>query len=158
MLANGIREGGLQMAKLKQLPASRPRPIRHPQPEDIPSTSANPCDIDSVKKDIVMELNDKFSLLMRTKVDAKTLIERAKEIFPDETLFERYQDELATLFNEEGLRGSSEKKETTVHTREECVGKTTQPKDGAQTPSVQEGGRMCPPTRLNFDNADSLET
>ncbi|KAI3685424.1 hypothetical protein L6452_34666 [Arctium lappa] len=108
-------------------------------------------------QDIVMELNDKFALLMHTKVEVKTVIERAKDIFPYETLFDRYQDELATLFNEEGLRGSSEIKKTIVHTREECLGKTNQPKDGSQPPSVQEGGRMCTPTKLNFDNANSLE-
>ncbi|KAI3757971.1 hypothetical protein L6452_05517 [Arctium lappa] len=73
---------------------------------------------------IMMELNDKFALLMHTKVDAKTLIERAKEIFPDETLFEREDNPT---------------------------------KDGAQTPPVQEGGRMCTPRRLNFNNVDSLE-
>ncbi|KAI3685787.1 hypothetical protein L6452_35045 [Arctium lappa] len=156
-LANGIKEGGLQMAKLKHLPAARPRQIRHPRKEDIPSTSATPCDIDSVKKDIVMPLNDKFAILMRTKIDAKTLIERAKEIFPEETLFERYEDELATLFNEERFRGSSGKKTTTVHTQEECGGKTSQHKDTSHTPLVQHGGRMRTPTKLDFDNAESLD-
>ncbi|KAI3757721.1 hypothetical protein L6452_05264 [Arctium lappa] len=80
------RRGGLQMAKLKQLPASKPRPIRQPRPEDIPSTSANPCDIDSVKK------------MMKIIIWCYT-----------------------------------------------------------QPLSVQEGVRMCTPTKLNFDNADSLE-
>ncbi|KAI3693013.1 hypothetical protein L6452_32840 [Arctium lappa] len=132
-------------------------PIRQPRPEGIPSTSANPYDIDSVKKDIVMELNDMFAFLIRTKVEAKPVIERAKEIFPDEALFDRYEDELATLFNEEVLRGSSEIKKTTVHTQEECVGKTAQAKDESHPPSIHEGVRMCTPTKLDFDNADSLE-
>ncbi|KAI3702046.1 hypothetical protein L6452_27653 [Arctium lappa] len=112
-LATGIKEGGLQMAKLKHLPALMPRPIHQTQPEDVPSTSETPCDIDSVKK-----------------------------IFPDETLFVRYEDELATLFNEHGLGGSSEKKANTVQIREEYGGKTNPPKDGTQTPSVQDGGPL----------------
>ncbi|KAI3701707.1 hypothetical protein L6452_26978 [Arctium lappa] len=109
-------------------------------------------------KDIVMELNDKFALLMRTKVDARTLILRAKEIFPDETLFERYEDELATLFNKHGLGGSSEKRANTMPIREEYGGNTNPPKYGAQTPSIQVGGPLCTPTKLNFDNTESLDT
>ncbi|KAI3769685.1 hypothetical protein L6452_00795 [Arctium lappa] len=124
-LATGIKEGGLRMEKLKHLLASMPRPIRQTQAKDVPSTSRHHATLTPLRwsfnyalkngntlliQDIVMELNDKLALLMRTKVDARTLIVRAKEIFPDESLFERYEDELTTLFNEHGLGGSSEKR------------------------------------------------
>ncbi|KAI3759267.1 hypothetical protein L6452_06956 [Arctium lappa] len=45
--------------------------------------------------------------MMSTKVDTQNLIRTAKEIFPDDELFERYEDELLVLFNEHGFGGSS---------------------------------------------------
>ncbi|KAI3736040.1 hypothetical protein L6452_15572 [Arctium lappa] len=60
----------------------------------------------ALRKKYIMELNEKFGLLMRTKVDAQTVIMNAKEKFSLDTIFERYEDELAIVFNETVFKGS----------------------------------------------------
>ncbi|KAI3707490.1 hypothetical protein L6452_26061 [Arctium lappa] len=85
--------------------------------QDPPSTKDNEEDDNAIKKQFIMELNEKFGLLMCTKVDAQTVIMKVKEKFPLDTLFERYEDELAILFNETAFRGSTKNKQTTTLTR-----------------------------------------
>ncbi|KAI3668181.1 hypothetical protein L6452_43258 [Arctium lappa] len=116
-----------------------------------PSPKENKEDEEEIKKRYIMELNEKFALLMRAKVNAQTLIENAKERFPLDTIFERYEDELAIFFNETAFRGSDKNKPPTTLSRHKEAGSS---KEGAHEANID---IVCTPTKLCFDNIDSLE-
>ncbi|KAI3706956.1 hypothetical protein L6452_25065 [Arctium lappa] len=112
----------------------------------------NKEDEEAVKQGYILELNEMFGLLMRTKVDANTVIEKAKERFPSESIFERYEDELAIFFNETGFRGLGMNKQPTT-----LVGCSHSSKKNQQSDPVEKHDVLCTPTKLNFDQMESLD-
>ncbi|KAI3757859.1 hypothetical protein L6452_05402 [Arctium lappa] len=108
-------------------------------------------DEDTIKRAYNMDLNAKFELLMRTKVDAQNLIMKAKERFPSDTLFDRYEDELVILFNENEFKGSGKTKQQT--TLERCK------EAGSSKQGIHEDNTiiLCTPTKLNFESIESLD-
>ncbi|KAI3770252.1 hypothetical protein L6452_01379 [Arctium lappa] len=84
---DAIKQGGFHMATIR-----RPgQTSNHTHANTSTEPQSNPMDEESeadLKKEFIMELNEKFSLLMRTKVDAQTVIMEAKEKFPNDSIFE----------------------------------------------------------------------
>ncbi|KAI3772061.1 hypothetical protein L6452_03235 [Arctium lappa] len=118
---------------------------------DPPSPKENKEDEEEIKRGYIIELNEKFGLLMRSKVDAQTVIEKAKERFPLDTIFERYEDELAIFFNETAFRGSGKNKPLTTLSR---LKEADNNKEGVHEDNTE---IVCTPTKLSFDNIESLE-
>ncbi|KAI3692979.1 hypothetical protein L6452_32805 [Arctium lappa] len=126
---------------------SQPSNMNHENTTPSPPSKENKEDEEAVKK-----FNGKFGLLMRTKVDAHTVIEKAKERFPSESIFERYEDELAILFNETGFRGSGKNKQPTT-----LVGCSHSSKNNQQSDPVEKHNVLRTPTKLNFNQVESLD-
>ncbi|KAI3681351.1 hypothetical protein L6452_36143 [Arctium lappa] len=108
-------------------------------------------DEDAIKKGYIMDLNEKFELLMHTKVDVQNVIVKAKERFPSDTIFERYEDKLAILFNENAFRGSGKTKQHT--TLERCK----EARSSKQVVHEDNTIILCTPTKLNFEYMESLD-
>ncbi|KAI3697885.1 hypothetical protein L6452_30985 [Arctium lappa] len=161
-LAAGNKEGILEMAKLQDPSTAISQRAREKQPTERASTPVSseperPEDAETVKKEIAMELNEKFALLMRTKVEAQNLINTAKEIFPDDELLERYKDELSVLFNEHGLGGSSGRRSKGMNNHHRKGKTSNAQKDNTHTPLAHNASALCTPTKLNFDGEVSLD-
>ncbi|KAI3719192.1 hypothetical protein L6452_20086 [Arctium lappa] len=73
-------------------------------------------------------------------------------MFPSESIFERYEDELAILFNETGFRGSGKNKQPTT-----LVGCSHSSKKNQQSDPIEKHDVLCTPTKLNFDQMESLD-
>ncbi|KAI3728350.1 hypothetical protein L6452_16984 [Arctium lappa] len=146
---SAIKGGGFQRAMIRGpvQPSNKSHENTTPMPE-----KDNKEDEESVKKGYIMELNEMFAILMRTKVDANTVIEKAKERFPSESIFERYEDELAILFNETGFRGSGKNKQPTT-----LVGCSHSSKKNQKSDPDEKHDVLCTPTKLNFDQMESLD-
>ncbi|KAI3685874.1 hypothetical protein L6452_35135 [Arctium lappa] len=146
---SAIKGGGFQRAMIRGpvQPSNKSHENTTPMPEKDSKE-----DEESVKKGYIMELNEMFAILMRTKVDANTVIEKAKERFPSESIFERYEDELAILFNETGFRGSGKNKQPTT-----LVGCSHSSKKNQKSDPDEKHDVLCTPTKLNFDQMESLD-
>ncbi|KAI3770167.1 hypothetical protein L6452_01290 [Arctium lappa] len=110
--------------------------------QDLPSTEHNEEGDTAIKK---------FGLLMRMKVDAQTVIMKEKEKFPLDSIFERYEDKLAILFNETTFRGSTKSKQATTS----LVGCKQATNHNNQSPHEENVEVLCTPKKLNFDNIES---
>ncbi|KAI3685497.1 hypothetical protein L6452_34745 [Arctium lappa] len=146
---SAIKGGGFQRAMIRG--PVQPSNKNHENTTPSPAKD-NKEDEESVKKGYILELNEMFAILMRTKVDANTVIEKAKERFPSESIFERYEDELAILFNETGFRGSGKNKQPTT-----LVGCSHSSKKNQQSDPDEKHDVLCTPTKLNFDQMESLD-
>ncbi|KAI3667744.1 hypothetical protein L6452_42813 [Arctium lappa] len=149
-LTCAIKEGGFHRALLRG-PGQTSNINNENTNLHPPSPNESKEDEEEIKKRYIMELNEKFALLMRTKIDAQTLIENAKERFPLDTIFERYEDELAIFFNETTFRGSDKNNPPTTLSKHKEAGSS---KEGAHEANTD---IICTPTKLCFDNIDSLE-
>ncbi|KAI3680979.1 hypothetical protein L6452_35759 [Arctium lappa] len=110
---DAIKGGGFHVAILRVTGHTLEQNHVNTNKEAPSPTNDENNDIDE-KKEFIMDLNEKFSLLMRTKVDAQAVIMKAKQKFPLGSIFERYEDELAVLFNETAFRGSAKCKEAST--------------------------------------------
>ncbi|KAI3734937.1 hypothetical protein L6452_14419 [Arctium lappa] len=151
-LATGIKEGGLDMAKLQEPLAARSQRAREKRPVEREPTPDSPVDgEDTPNSPEDVETVKKFALLMKTKVDAQTLILRAKEIFPDEDMFERYEDDLSILFNVHGSGGSSGRRTKGMHNHHTTSETSNAQKGDGQPPFNHTASALCTPTKLDFD-------
>ncbi|KAI3692760.1 hypothetical protein L6452_32582 [Arctium lappa] len=130
-----------------------------PRPTDVMKTIQSSFDAGLMFKlnfivlfEFIMDLNEKFNLLMHTKVDAQTVIMKVEEKFPDDYMFKRYGDELAILYNETALQVSTKGKQATYLAR--C---NLSPTHTNQSPNENNMEVLCTPTKLNFDNTESLD-
>ncbi|KAI3770412.1 hypothetical protein L6452_01544 [Arctium lappa] len=96
---DAIKGGGFHVAILRVTGHTLEQNHVNTNKEAPSPTNDENSDIDE-KKEFIIDLNEKFSILMRTKVDAQAVIMKAKQKFPLDSIFERYEDELAVLFNE----------------------------------------------------------
>ncbi|KAI3734078.1 hypothetical protein L6452_13539 [Arctium lappa] len=148
---DAIKGGGFHVAILRVTGHTLEQNHVNTNKEAPSPTNDENSDIDE-KKEFIIDLNEKFSLLMRTKVDAQAVIMKAKQKFPLDSIFERYEDELAVLFNETAFRGSEKCKEASTFAR--CNLSPTHTNQGPNDDNMQV---LCTPTKLNFDNTESLD-
>ncbi|KAI3728157.1 hypothetical protein L6452_16787 [Arctium lappa] len=171
---SGRYEAGKDKAKKKRNPLKLKDPLsaksqraQGKQPAELADTPVNPEpdhqepdspeDAETVKKEIAMELNEKFALLMTTKVDMRNLIRTAKEMFPDDEMFEQYENELLVLFNEQGLGMSSGKRSKGMNSHHTTGETSNAQRDDTHTTLARNARALCTPTKLKFDGEVSLD-
>ncbi|KAI3771490.1 hypothetical protein L6452_02655 [Arctium lappa] len=140
--ASAIKGGGFHKALIRG-PGQTTKNTHVNTTPDPPSAKKRDEYEASIKKEYIMELNEKFGLIMRTKVDAQSIIMKDKQRFLSDTVFERYEDELAILFNETEFRGSDAQIQEKSAGKASICEETTMPEQNQSEVPVRES-ESCP--------------